>query len=123
MLMYIEKKDDGGHQGTAWIARVVLSESKHTVYFNGRALRRANTQDGNHVDTRTGESFWVSGVKRGGSDRHRFGGGVVFIEESAVYEYLQLTGSDRLNTSRLKVIADLPPTDPADFVDEEHEPL
>jgi hypothetical protein len=37
----------------------------------------------------TGESFWVSGVKKNGEDHHRAGGGKVLVEAAALSEYLK----------------------------------
>ena len=37
-----------------------------------------------HVDMETGESFWVSGVKKNGEDRHWAGAGIVLVEAAAV---------------------------------------
>ena len=37
----------------------------------------------------TGESFWVSGVKKNGEDRHWAGSGKVLIEAAAVSDYLK----------------------------------
>jgi hypothetical protein len=122
MLKYIELKDGSADNGPAWIARVVLSRSGRTVYFNGKALHRANAgSSGNHFDAETGQSYWVSGVKRRGSNRHWAGSGFIQIEASAVAEYLELTGTDQLDRSQFRVVPDLPSTDPAHFVEPENQ--
>jgi hypothetical protein len=61
--------------GPAWIGYVTPSKTGWTLYFNGRGLMKRNGQrrgesGGNYVDMETGESFWVSGVKKNGEDRH-----------------------------------------------------
>ena len=73
-LMYIEKCT-GNRNGPAWIAYVQTSKSKRTIYFDGHALRRHVWVDrlGNHYDIETGDPYWVSGVKKRGSNRHWFG--------------------------------------------------
>lgn len=114
MLRYIELKTGHSDNGPAWIARVKLSKSKRTVYFNGRALHQAGR--GCYFDLVSYEEYWVSGVKKDGTDRHWAGGGVVLIEASAVPEYLRVVGKAQLDTTRLKVIPDIPETDPAQFV-------
>lgn len=90
MLRYIELKSGYGDSGPAWIARVKLSRSKTTVYFNGRALKKlvGGGVSGNYFDIETGEEFWVSGIKRNGEDRHWAGSGIVLVEAAAVEEYL-----------------------------------
>jgi hypothetical protein len=78
---------------------------------------------GNHFDAQTGNEYWVSGVKKNGLDRHWAGGGVVWIEQSAVPEYLQLIGAETLDRTRLRVIDDLPEPNPQQCIDAENQPL
>src|SRR6266487_1118929 len=96
MLKYIELKDPS-YRGRAWIARVRVSKSGRTIYFDGKALARGGGILGNHADIETGEEYWVSGVKKTGLDRHWAGGGVVLIEASAVDEDLVHTGAAELD--------------------------
>lgn len=119
-IRYIELKSGHGDSGPAWIARVQLSRTRRTVYFDQRALKRASGVSGNYVDLQTGEEFWVSGVKKDGLDRHWAGGGIVWIEADVVDEYLALVGATALDRKRLQVIEPLLTTDPADFVDMEN---
>ena len=109
MLKYIELKTGYADNGPAWIARVKLSRSGNTVYFNGKALKRANGggTSGNHFDIENGDEYWVSGVKKDGGDRHWAGSGKVVIETSAVPEYLRVIGAADLDRSKLEVIDDL----------------
>jgi hypothetical protein len=70
-LRYIELKRGHSDDGPAWIAYVTQSKSGRTVYFNGRGLmklkgQRRGASGGNYIDVETGESFWVSGVKKAG---------------------------------------------------------
>lgn len=125
MLKYIELKTGYADNGPAWVARVKVSKSGRTVYFDGKALKRANRGgiSGNHYDLQTGEEYWVSGVKKSGLDRHWAGSGVVWIEASAVTEYLRVTGAVELDRSRFEVIADLEEPDPAKFAALEHAKL
>jgi hypothetical protein len=120
VLRYIELKTGHSDDGPAWIARVGLSRSGRTVYFNGKALRRGAGAAGNHVDIRTDEEYWVSGVKKDGVDRHGAGSGRIAIEASTVAEYLMLVDRSELDRSRFDVVADRPATDPSTFDDVEH---
>lgn len=122
MLKYIELKSGQADKGPAWIARVVLSRSKTTVYFGTKALRRASGISGSHRDIETSEEYWVSGVKKDGNDRHWAGSGKVAIEASAVAEYLQTIGKTQLDQAKFVVIDDLPVPDPARFHHLENEP-
>jgi hypothetical protein len=125
VLKYIELKSNQSDRGPAWIARVKLSKSGRTVYFNGKALKRASGGGvaGNHFDIQTGEEYWVSGVKKDGMDRHWAGGGIVAIEASAVPEYLAEIGAEALDATRLRVVPDLEPPDAAKFTAVEHREL
>jgi hypothetical protein len=124
MLRYIELKTGHHDDGPAWIGRVKLSKSGRTVYFDGRALKQgARGAAGNFFDLRTGEVYWVSRVKRDGSDRHWAGSGKITIEAAAVQEYVSTIGASTLDRSRFVVSHDIRETDPRDFVDLENELL
>jgi len=125
VLKYIEKCTGTNHNGPAWIAHVQTSKSGRTIYFNGRALQHSGGGGslGNHYDLQTGDSYWVSGVKKRGSNRHWAGSGHILVEESAVSELLALTGQAALDKSVYRVTADLPPTDPQKFTELQNERL
>jgi hypothetical protein len=113
VLRYVELKTGYDDNGPAWIARVSVSRSSQTTYFNGHALKRNGGHgfQGNYYDLESRDEYWISGVKRKGSNRHWAGSGKVMIEETAVSEYLALTRADSLDAARFIVIAPLPQTD------------
>jgi hypothetical protein len=76
---------------------------------------------GNHVDLETGERYWLSGVKKRGSNRHWAGTGKIIIEARAVDEYLRVTDARELDKSRFIVSDEIKPTDPSSFHDRENE--
>lgn len=90
--MYIELKTGYSDNGPAWIGRVEFSKSGQTVYFDNKAIKKMGTPSGggNHYDIETGEAYWVSGVKKNGSDRHWAGGGKIMIDKNSIEEYLSL---------------------------------
>ncbi|MGH9566063.1 MAG: hypothetical protein ACRD4I_08780, partial [Candidatus Angelobacter sp.] len=93
LLRYIELQSGHSDNGPAWIAYAEQSKTGRTLYFNGRGLmklkgQRRGDSGGNYVDMETGESFWVSGVKKNGEDRHWAGSGKVLVEAAAVAEYV-----------------------------------
>lgn len=107
-LRYIELKSGHSDNGPAWIGYVNESKSGRTLYFNGRGLMKLKGQrrggaGGNYVDMETGESFWVSGVKKNGQDRHWAGSGKVQLEAAAVSDYLAAINAKTLDTSRCVV--------------------
>ena len=59
----------------------------------------------------TGESFWVSGVKKKGADRHWAGSGKVLVEAAALSDYLKVIGAKTLDTSRCEITDTIRPTD------------
>lgn len=88
IVKYIEHKPaEHTDRASAWIARVWPSSSGRTLYFNDMALKRSSGYDSNHCDLVSGEEYWVSGVKKNGSNRHSNGGGAIYIEKSLVEWY------------------------------------
>ena len=57
--------------------------------------QRRGDSGGNYIDMETGESFWVSGVKKNGQDRHWAGSGPVAIDEDAREEYERVIDKSR----------------------------
>ena len=123
MLRYIELKTGFNDNGPAWIARVSLSRSKTTVYFNGKALQRGNGTSGNYFDIETREEYWVSGVKKNGEDRHWAGSGPILVEAEALEEYLAIRNLKVLDPTIYKITHSIVPTDIAKFREIENRPL
>ncbi len=73
--------------------------------------QRRGVGGGNYIDMETGESFWVSGVKKNGGDRHWAGSGKVLVEAAAVGEYLETIQAKTLDASRCEVTNSIQPTD------------
>lgn len=105
-MLYIELKSDLSDRGPAWIGLAKVSGSGRTIYFSGRALKRVKGGwgAGNHRDLETGEEFWVSGVKKDGTDRHWAGGGAVMIDSRVVADYCALRGLSRLDPTQHPVV-------------------
>jgi hypothetical protein len=115
-LRYVELKSGHSDNGPAWIGYVTASKTGRTLYFNGRGLMKLKGQrrgdaGGNHIDMESGESYWVSGVKKNGEDRHWAGSGKVLIEAAAVSEYLKTIGAKTLDTKRCEVTVSIVQTD------------
>ena len=116
LLHYIELKSGHSDNGPAWIAYVEQSKCRRTLYFNGRGLmklkgQRRSAGGGNYVDMETGESFWISGVKKNGEDRHWADSGKVLVEAAAISEYLKTIKVGMLDTSRCEVTNSIRQTD------------
>jgi len=114
--MYIELKSGHSDNGPAWIGYVTSSKTGRTLYFDGRGLmklkgQRRTASGGNYVDMETGESFWVSGIKKNGQDRHWAGSGKVWVEAAALSEYLEIICAKALDASRCEITNAIRQTD------------
>lgn len=69
-IMYIEHKG-GELTGPARIGRVTFSRTGCTLYYRGQAFQSLKGQGfkENYFEIATGDSYWISGPKRDGSDR------------------------------------------------------
>ncbi|CAM2064034.1 hypothetical protein SCOR_01625 [Sulfidibacter corallicola] len=89
-LIYAELMTGYFHNGPAWIGFAKSSKSGKTLYFNGMALKRgADGYRANYWDLLSGNAYWVSGVKKRGTNRHTFGNGTIIIEKRAVAAFLK----------------------------------
>ncbi|MEM1043975.1 MAG: hypothetical protein AAGI91_15275 [Bacteroidota bacterium] len=88
-IVYLELKSGFSDNGPARIGRVTFSKSGRSVYYRERRFERieGGGASGNYRDVETGEEYWISGVKRDGSDRHWAGAGSVEIDEDVLAEY------------------------------------
>ena len=73
--------------------------------------QRRGGSGGNYIDMETGESHWVSGVKKNGEDRHWAGSGKVLIERAAVSDYLNTIKANALDMSRCEITHSVVQTD------------
>jgi hypothetical protein len=87
-VMYVENKHgliDGVQGRIGWVS---FSKTGQTVYYRGRTLQKGSGISGNFFDVESGDEYWVSGVKRRGSNVHPAEGGVsVEVDPDAVDEY------------------------------------
>ncbi|MDU1890259.1 MAG: hypothetical protein E6767_06175 [Dysgonomonas sp.] len=101
-IKYIELKTDYSDDGPAWIAKVDFSKTGKTIYFNGRALK--GNGHGYARDIKTSELFWISGVKKDGTDRHWAGNGVIQIDTTIVDEYLSIVNLTHLDSKKFQLV-------------------
>lgn len=69
-IMYIEHKG-GELTGSARIGRVTFSRTGCTLYYRDLVFQslKGNGFKANYFEIESGESYWISGPKRDGSDR------------------------------------------------------
>jgi hypothetical protein len=116
-LKYIELKTGHAHNGPAWIGKVEFSKSRKTMYFNGHALK--GNGHGVCYDVETRDIYWISGIKKNGQDRHRFGNGRIMIDRLVVDEYLKSLNVAFLDPKKYELV-DIVVTDKKKFVDIEN---
>jgi hypothetical protein len=88
--MYVENKDGDIDGVPARIGWVSFSKTGKSVYYRGRTLSKANGVSGNFLDVETGDEYWVSGIKKRGSNVHWAEAVAVEIDEDACEEYRKL---------------------------------
>ena len=103
-LIYVELKTGYRDNGPAWIGNGFYNRTRKTVYFNGNVFCRIQGISGNHIDLETGEEYWISGVKKKGTDRHSAGTGIIEIDESVISEYLALRGLTSLTKGKYVIV-------------------
>lgn len=94
-LMYIENKDgeiDGYRARVGW---VTFSKSARTIYYRDRSFARAKGGGvrGNYFCESSGDEYWISGIKKAGSNTHWADPASVYIDEDAVAEYVRVRSS------------------------------
>ncbi len=91
-VMFVENKDGLLGDTQARIGWVSFSKSGRTVYYGGRSLKAIGGRGvrGNFIDEDSGEEFWVSGIKKRGSNAHDNQATSVAVDEDAQDEYQRL---------------------------------
>lgn len=102
-LIYVELTNGFNHDEKAEIGFGFYNRTRSTVYFNGRILGKGKSIVGNFVDIETGENYWISGTKRNGTNRHWAGKGKIYIDKTAVTEYLNHTNQIALPTNKFVI--------------------
>jgi hypothetical protein len=89
-LMYVENKDGTIDGADARIGWVTFSKTGRTVYYRGKELLKAKGIRGNFLDVATREEYWVSGVKKLGSNVHWAERATVVVDSDAADAYREL---------------------------------
>src|SRR5258708_33590237 len=103
-LMYVELKSGHNDDGTAWIGKAFFSKTGKSVYFNGLSFSKGNRSGGNYYDIINGEYYWISGIKKRGTNRHWAGYGKIKIDKNAISEYLEITNLSELSNNQFEIV-------------------
>jgi len=87
--MYIENKDDKIDGVKARIGWVEFSKTGKSVYYRGKTLSkiRGGGIRENFIDLNSGEEYWISGVKKEGSNAHWAESVNIHIDSNPLEEY------------------------------------
>ena len=94
--MYLENKDGDIDGVQARIGWVTFSKTGLSVYYRGRTLKRAKGGGvrGNFYDEATREEYWISGVKKDGSNAHWAESTTIEVDADALEEYKSIKASN-----------------------------
>jgi len=101
-IKYIELKSGYSDDGSAWIGKVEFSKTGQTIYFNGQAFK--GNGHGSCFDIETKESYWITGIKKEGQNRHWAGKGKIMIDKMIVDDYLKLKGWLSLDLNNYELV-------------------
>jgi len=103
-LMYVELKTGYSDDGPAWIGMAFFSKTGKSIYFNGLPFSKGNRSGGNYYDNINGQYYWISGIKKRGSNRHWAGHGKIKIDKNVVDQYLTITERLNLPANRFEIV-------------------
>ena len=91
-VMYVENKGGEIAGANGRIGWVTFSKSGQTVYYRDKVLKKIKGGgiSGNFYDEATEEEYWVSGVKKRGTNVHWAESIKVVVDEDAVDEYKKI---------------------------------
>jgi len=92
-VMYVESKGmpiEGAYARIGWVS---FSQSGQTVYYHDKVLRKGRGTSGNFIDELTGEEYWISGIKKRGSNVHYAESVKVVVDGDAAKEYRKIKES------------------------------
>lgn len=94
-LMYVENKESKIDGFSARIGWVTFSKTGKTIYYRDKSLARLKGGgiSGNYFCEDTHEEYWVSGVKKRGSNVHWAESASLHIDEDAREEYAAIRNS------------------------------
>lgn len=88
-VMYVENKNGDVYGYDARIGWVTFSKTGLSIYYKDLTLKRIKGGgiSGNYYCEDTGDEYWISGIKKKGSNVHWASSASVHIDEDAKEEY------------------------------------
>ena len=81
-----------------------------------KAFQHSSYYVGNFYDVETKEFYWISGIKKTGTNRHWAGGGHIQLDRTLVDEYLRLTNQKEIDKNLITLV-DIPEIYPVDRIE------
>jgi len=103
-LMYVELKSGYSDDGPAWIGKAFFSKTGRSLYFNGLAFAKGSRVGGNYYEVLNVEYYWISGIKKSGTNRHWAGHGKIKIDKNVIDEYLEIKEWPALPKDRYEIV-------------------
>lgn len=116
-IRYVELKSGYSDNGPAWIGKVAFSGSGRTMFFMDKAFQKKRGYPGSFFDVETGETYWITGLKKRGTNRHWAGGGMVQLDQTLVDYYLEQTGQTQIDKNLIQLV-DIPAVYPCERIHE-----
>lgn len=116
-IRYIELKSGYSDNGPAWIGKVAFSGSGRTMFFMDKAFQKKRGYPGSFFDVETGETYWITGLKKRGTNRHWAGGGMVQLDRTLEDYYLKQTGQMQIDKNLIQLV-DIPAVYPCERIHE-----
>jgi hypothetical protein len=116
-LMYVELKTGYSDDGPAWIGKAFFSKTGRSLYFNGLAFAKGSRSGGNYYEVLNVDYYWISGIKKNGTNRHWAGRGKIKIDKNVVGEYLEIRDLPVLPKNRFEIV-ELDNNPPVDTINE-----
>jgi len=101
-IKYIELKSGYNDDGPAWIGVVEFSKTGQTVYFNGQAFK--GNRHGMCFDIETKASYWITGIKKDGPNRHWAGKGKILVDKTIVEDFLKIKKWTALDSNYYELV-------------------
>jgi len=94
-LMFIENKKGDIDGYKARIGWVTFSKTGKSIYYRSKKLSRLKGGGvrGNYSCEETGQEYWISGVKKDGTNLHHAGASSFHIDADALEAYYALRNS------------------------------
>jgi len=93
-ILYVENKDGDLDGVQARIGWVTFSKTGQSVYYRGRALKKTSQGvRGNFYDEASGEEYWISGIKKRGTNAHWAESVKIVVDDDAEDEYRRIKSS------------------------------